>query len=183
MGFKISQVYEKVDKYSSLMLFELFFGNKTSALISRFNIQFRGDKRNFIIIQKVWFIQTLKLLRIESFQQLRIRLNCWIFLREFLLVIFRCIFPTVTMDSFITFQRIFRIRFFKWWVTLIFLLENTQVNGQIALKFLKLIVSNWVIIFLQAIWKILFLLFKKIHLTLNFQEKEVQQTMSYTQKW
>ena len=58
-----------------------------------------------------------------------------------------------------------------------------QVNGQIVSKFLKLIVSNWVIIFLQVIWKVLFLLFKKIQVTLNFQEKEVQQTMSYTQKW
>ena len=52
VGFKISQIYEKVGKYSSLMLFELFFGNKTSALVSRFNIQFRGDKRIFSIIQK-----------------------------------------------------------------------------------------------------------------------------------
>jgi hypothetical protein len=54
IGFKTSQIYEKVDKFSALLLFELYFGNKSASTMTHFNIQFRGDKRtSFCNVRKL----------------------------------------------------------------------------------------------------------------------------------
>jgi len=50
IGFKFSQVYEKVDKFSALLNFELFFGNKCDRPIRRFELFFEGDKRTMFMI-------------------------------------------------------------------------------------------------------------------------------------
>lgn len=40
IGFKFNQIYEKVDKFSTLLNFELFFGNKSDSTIRRFELSF-----------------------------------------------------------------------------------------------------------------------------------------------
>ena len=47
-----SPVYEKDDKFTSMLDFELYFGNKTTSNISKFEVHFQGDKRNHVAIQK-----------------------------------------------------------------------------------------------------------------------------------
>jgi hypothetical protein len=45
VGFKSAAIYEKVDKFTSMIDFELFFGNKTAKIIDKFEVSFKGDKR------------------------------------------------------------------------------------------------------------------------------------------
>jgi hypothetical protein len=45
VGFKSTPIYEKVDKFTTMLNFELFFGNKTAKTIGNFQVSFKGDKR------------------------------------------------------------------------------------------------------------------------------------------
>jgi hypothetical protein len=56
VGFKSTPVYEKVDKFASMLDFELFFGNKTARTIDKFEVSFKGDKRTHLPMQKVSYI-------------------------------------------------------------------------------------------------------------------------------
>lgn len=50
IGFKSQQIYEKVDKFSALIEFELFFGNKSDNIIEDVEVYFQGDKSTVIPI-------------------------------------------------------------------------------------------------------------------------------------
>lgn len=52
VGFKSAAVYEKVDKFASMIDFELFFGNKTARAISKLEVGFKGDKRTHLPTQR-----------------------------------------------------------------------------------------------------------------------------------
>ena len=43
-----------------MLLFELYFGNKTSKTMNKATLNFQGDKCTLFITQKVSFIQALK---------------------------------------------------------------------------------------------------------------------------
>lgn len=60
VGFKSTAIYEKVDKFTSMIDFELFFGNKTSKTIDKFEVSFRGDKRKPSFMQKALYIPIRK---------------------------------------------------------------------------------------------------------------------------
>ena len=57
IGFKVSQVYEKVDKFSAMMMFQLYFGNKREKTLKNISLHFLGDKRTFLLTQRVLSIQ------------------------------------------------------------------------------------------------------------------------------
>ena len=52
VGFKSAAIYEKVDKFTCMIDFELFFGNKTSKAINKFEVGFKGDKRKCFPTQR-----------------------------------------------------------------------------------------------------------------------------------
>lgn len=61
IGFKAEPIYERVDKFSSMVCFELYFGNKTDKVLNNFCLSFQGDKRKFILIKKAIFILNLNM--------------------------------------------------------------------------------------------------------------------------
>ncbi len=72
VGFKSSFINESVDKFTSLLHFELFFGNKTSKTISDFEVSFKGDKRKSTPMQKASSIPVRRCLTAPSSPRPRI---------------------------------------------------------------------------------------------------------------